>query len=78
MLRAEVKKPALSNKSRFQDSDGLPQPHYTGRKRMKARLIENVVRILQPHDEETITTIAKMIENMLSIQKGRKQNKRAG
>jgi len=45
--------------------------------RTHRRQIEDVARLLQPHDEKTISAVAKMIESMLAIQKGSGRKKRA-
>ncbi len=39
----------------------------TSKGRAHRRLIEDIARLLQPHDEETITAVKKMIEGVLSV-----------
>jgi len=43
--------------------------------RAHRRLLEDVVRILQPHDDETISAIIKMIEGALTVHTKKERKK---
>jgi DNA-binding XRE family transcriptional regulator len=52
------------------DLDGV-----TSKSRAHRRLIEDVVRLLQSHDEETILAIKKVIEGTLAVHTKKKRKK---